>query len=91
MAIDHLRGAPQLYQVNKHEDVYRMRFFSPLPLWAQRRLLLVAMNTEASNGLPTYDLAAEDLASEEAFLRNELWLKRTDNSNGEARYAPNNS
>lgn len=74
MAIDHLRGAPQLYRRVVQPNGIRLDFFSPLPLWAQRRLSIVGQPAQAEKCLFSYMISEQDAAAEEAFLQQRLWL-----------------
>jgi hypothetical protein len=76
MAIDSVRGHPQEYAIDEKEaGVSLLKFFSPLPQWAQRRLVGVG-NPEASKGcLLSYSVPQEELEEERSFLASSLWLQ----------------
>lgn len=74
MAIDHERGAPQRYSLRPLSTAVAIDFFSPLPLWAERRLAVIGRPTPKQACLLSYQLAEAELATEEAFLRTNLWL-----------------
>ena len=78
MAIDHCRATPQLYRLFPMSDGPRFDFFSPLPVWAQRRLAIVGRPVRPEKCLLSYQVPDREAASEEAFLQQRLWLKRTD-------------
>lgn len=77
MAIDHCRGTPQQYRKRSEEGGAYLDFFSPIPLWAQRRLALFGRPVAQHKSLFSYWLPDRELASEEEFLQNYLWLSKT--------------
>lgn len=85
MAIDHCRGTPQLYRRRPGADGTCLDFFSPLPLWAQRRLAMLGRPAQRENCLLSYWIPQRELASEEAFLQHNLWLSPHDKSGEEKR------
>ncbi len=80
MAIDHCRGTPQVYRLRSAPNGVCLDFFSPLPLWAQRRLILLGRLVPRNKCLMSYWLPERELKSEETFLRERLWLARRENS-----------
>lgn len=81
-AIDCVRGKPQLYRRRKvSQDTY-LDFFSPLPLWAQRRLAIVGRKADPEKCLLSFWVPANELEEEERFLREQLWLSRDDATGG---------
>lgn len=74
MAIDHCRGAPQLYRRNSISNGVRMDFFSPLPQWAERRLMIFGRPLPREQSLLSYWLPAAEAATEENFLCEHLWM-----------------
>jgi hypothetical protein len=78
MAIDHCRGAPQLYRRLPGRDGVRFDFFSPLPIWAQRRLAIIGRPAPPEKCLLSYLVSEREAAAEEAFLQQRLWLKQSD-------------
>ena len=74
LAIDNCRRAPQKYRRRSGPDGVCLDFFSPLPLWAERRLATIGRPAERVRCLFTYQFAERELAAEEEFLRNRLWL-----------------
>lgn len=76
MAIDHCRGTPQLYRRVTIPDAVRLDFFSPLPLWAQRRLAFLGRPVLPEKCLISYAIPEREGAAEEAFLQERLWLAR---------------
>jgi len=78
MAIDHCRGTPQLYRRRPAPGGACLDFFSPLPLWAQRRLAVLGRPVPREKCLFSYWIPQRELASEEAFLQERLWLSPRD-------------
>ncbi len=76
MAIDYNRGTPQEYRRRRMPDGAYLDFFSPLPLWAQRRLMLFGHPGPRVKCLFSYWIPEIELATEEDFLRTRLWLRR---------------
>jgi len=83
MAIDHGRGTPQFYRRRPAPDGACLDFFSPLPLWAQRRLALLGRPVPRNKCLFSYWIAQRELGSEEAFLQERLWLSPCDETEQE--------
>jgi hypothetical protein len=77
LAIDSANGTPQTYRVRMAGEYAFVDFFSPLPLWAERRLMLVGRHEEPQRCLFSYRLRSSELTAEEQFLQNQLWLART--------------
>ena len=78
MGIDHDRGTPQVYRRRDDRDTVRFDFFSPLPQWSQRRLMILGMPVPRDRCLFSYVLPADEADAEEAFLQESLWLSRSD-------------
>lgn len=79
MAIDYCRAAPQLYR-RRTGDGVRLDFFSPLPQWSQRRLMIFGCPVPRESSLMSYRLSSTQAVPEERFLQVRLWLARTDDS-----------
>ena len=81
MATDHCRHYPQQYRrrVETNSSI-RFDFFSPLPLWAQRRLMVLGSPKDPEKCLLSYTVPNGQAKTEEAFLRNRLWLSPTEDS-----------
>jgi hypothetical protein len=76
MAIDAQRGEPQRFRVRPGlGDARVIEFFSPVPMWAQRRWDAVGEPVPSSGCLFAYRLAQAELAEEVRFAREELWLE----------------
>lgn len=76
MAIDHSRGQPQQYRRRDVEHGAVLDFFSPLPLWAERRLAIVGRPAERDKSLLSYFIPSDQLGSEERFIQERLWLAK---------------
>ncbi len=76
MAVDQHRGTPQLYLRRPVSTGACLDFFSPLPLWAQRRLAVLGRPAPREKCLISYSIPERELASEEMFLREHLWLAK---------------
>ena len=80
MAIDHLRGTPQRYRRRVDGNAVRLDFFSPLPQWSQRRLMILGRSVPRHKCLLSYILPANEAETEEALLQQTLWLSPSDHS-----------
>ena len=80
MAIDHCNQSPQVYRCRHEGNGVRLDFFSPLPQWSHRRLLILGRTVQRKNSLMSYQLPSTEAETEEAFLQNRLWLSRLQNS-----------
>jgi hypothetical protein len=78
MAIDHDKGAPQRYRRSQGSTGTRFDFFSPLPLWAQRRLTLTGRPVLREKCLLSFVVPDHTATDEEAFLKERLWLTKID-------------
>jgi hypothetical protein len=74
MAIDDGLGAPQTYRRRDTAAGTFLDFFSPLPLWATRRLAVLGRPALREHCLFTYWLPSRDVGLEENILREHLWL-----------------
>lgn len=75
-AIDSCNGTPQRYRIRPMKDGARLDLFSPLPLWAQRRLMILGRPLERENSLFSYWIPSDEVAEEERFLKEAVWLGR---------------
>jgi len=78
MAIDHCNGTPQHYRRTPIAGAVRLDFFSPLPLWGQRRLAILGKRVPPQKCLISYAIPEREVAAEEAFMEDRLWLARVD-------------
>ena len=80
MALDHCRDQPQQYRVRSLDDGYRFDFFSPLPQWSERRLIMFGHRIPPDKCLMSYALSDSATIIEEQFLQKQLWLTRMEES-----------
>ena len=80
MAIDQCRGTPQVYRRRPVSAGACLDFFSPLPLWAQRRLAVLGRPAPREKCLFSYSIPEREVATEETFLRERLWLANREKS-----------
>jgi hypothetical protein len=76
MAIDAEAGKAQTYILHEKSDAARLEFFVPIPDWGRRRLAAIGEEVAPSGSLLAYILPKREVAAEEEFLRNYLFLKR---------------
>ncbi|OJW32062.1 MAG: hypothetical protein BGO54_16745 [Sphingobacteriales bacterium 46-32] len=76
MAIDYCAGNPQLYDIREDVNGDIFDFFSPIPLWAERRFIALGEMVESKNCLFSYLIPKSDSQSEERFIKENLWLSR---------------
>ena len=79
-AIDHCRSTPQRYRRRMEGDGIRFDFFSPLPQWSERRLMIVGRPVPRDRCLFSYVVPANEADAEEEFLQRNLWLSHLDGS-----------
>lgn len=77
MAIDQCRRDPQRYRHAQDACGVRFDFFSPLPQWAQRRLVVFGTPVPPERSLLAYVVPTVWAEAEEEFLRSNLWLTST--------------
>jgi hypothetical protein len=80
MAIDCCHHNPQVYRRRQTGIGARLDFFSPLPKWAQRRLMILGRPLPREDSLMSYWLPDSEASTEERFLQERLWLSRTQES-----------
>jgi hypothetical protein len=74
-AIDALAGNPQQYRrAPSGASDTALRFFSPLPSWAERHLSVAGVKTKAERSLFAYDVGNGELDGESKLLREALWM-----------------
>jgi len=78
MALDRCRGTPQHYRRRPDSTGATLDFFSPVPLWVQRRLAVLGRPTSRERCLFSYWIPQRELPSEESFLQDHLWMVRCD-------------
>ena len=80
MAIDHCRNHPQQYRRRPESGGVQFDFFSPLPQWSQRRLMVFGNPVPPKRCLFSYLVPSDQVETEEGFLHSRLWLSRTEDS-----------
>lgn len=78
LAIDFCEGHPQKYRRTTLPDSVRFDFFSPLPLWAQRRLMIFGQERPPEKSLFAYEIPFAEAIEEENNLKKHLWLQEAD-------------
>lgn len=75
-AMDASRGSRQPVEIDHLGGITRLAVRTPLPMWAERRLLAVGAlaETRPLGALVAYDLRAVDADEEVAFLVDRLWM-----------------
>ncbi len=74
-ALDHARGVPQTFrQRSGSYGTYVLDFFSPVPMWARRRLDAVGEPVVATACLFSYKFSEAELVEEIEFISEHLWL-----------------
>jgi hypothetical protein len=75
MAIDALRGEPQRVRLRPGPAAsWVLEFFSPVPMWAQRRWDAVGEPVPSTGCLFAYRFSENEIAEELHFIRERLWL-----------------
>lgn len=82
MAIDWENEVPQRYRRSGLGSICRFDFYSPLPLWAERRLMVLGRRCPGERSLFAYEIPANESGQEEDFLKEHLWLLPFDNADG---------
>ena len=77
MAIDALALRSQEYRLRSDTHGAIVDFFSPIPKWARRRLAVVGSEVDPDGCLISFRVAAAEVATEEKFLKEMLYLNRT--------------
>ena len=80
MAIDHCHHHPQQYRRRLGTRDIRFDFFSPLPQWAQRHLMIFGSPVPPKRCLFSILVPSDQAETEESFLRSRLWLSRSEDS-----------
>ncbi|MEG3178731.1 hypothetical protein U1872_21070 [Sphingomonas sp. RB3P16] len=82
MAIDAVALRSQGYRLRSDEHGATIDLFSPIPKWARRRLAVVGSEVDPDGCLMSFRVAAGELATEEKFLKEMLYLDRSANEEG---------
>ena len=76
MALDAQHGEPQQFRIRPGPPGTQvMEFFSPVPMWAQRRWDAIGEPVPSRGCLLAYRLAATEVSEEVRFARDALWLR----------------
>jgi hypothetical protein len=75
-AIDAARGQPQRFKIRStaNQNTRVVDFFSPVPLWAQRRWDAIGEPVPSSGCLFSFKFSANELPQELEFMQEQLWL-----------------
>lgn len=74
LAMDHCLGHPQRYWRHATNNGLVFDFYSPIPLWAQRRLMILGQEYHTEGSLFAYEIPSAEGEEEEHFLQENLWL-----------------
>jgi hypothetical protein len=76
IAIDAVRGAPQLFRVRSgpHDDAV-IELFSPVPAWVRRRWDAIGEPVPRSGCLFAYVVPRQEIDEERRFARDVLWMQ----------------
>ena len=77
MAIDAITGRSQEYRLRAVERGAILDLFSPIPKWARRRLAIIGSEVQPVGCLMSFLVPEAEVATEEEFLRDLLFLART--------------
>ena len=81
MAIDAKRGEPQRFRICKDAEAGSViEFFSPVPMWAQRKWDAVGEPIHGSGHLFAYKFPESEISEELHFIRENLWLEEVETS-----------
>ena len=81
MAIDAARQNPQRFIVRpSRPGMQRLEFFSPIPMWAQRRWDAVGQRTNPPGCLLAFEFPEADIGEEVRYARDALWLEAAQGS-----------
>lgn len=76
-ALDALCGIPQTYRVvSRGYGMDRYEFFSPLPLWVERRLRVLGEKVTAGDALIVYELERQSDSGIDGLLQSHMWFKQ---------------
>lgn len=74
LALDARHGKPQEFRRQREGDRSIVEFFSPIPMWAQRRWDAVAMRLKNRGSLFAYRFPEGEIEEEIRFLKERLWM-----------------
>jgi len=76
MAIDAVAGRPQEYRLREPGGDAILDFFSPIPMWARKRLAVIGSEINPAGCLLSFLVPESEVATEEKFLGEMLFLAR---------------
>jgi hypothetical protein len=74
LGVDSMEGMPQEIVVQEERESVKILFFSPIPMWAIRRLLLIGKPIPNASALYGFTVPVREFDSELEILKNNLWL-----------------
>ncbi|WP_411338966.1 hypothetical protein V6U71_13660 [Sphingopyxis sp. J-6] len=77
MAIDTVAGRPQEYRLREAGGDAILDFFFPIPMWARKRLAVIGSEIDPAGCLLSFLVPQTELATEEKFLSEMLFLAGT--------------
>ncbi|NJB93180.1 hypothetical protein [Xanthomonas arboricola] len=78
-ALDALSGMPQSYRVSSVSEILdRYEFFSPLPLWVERRLGIYGERVCSRGSLIAYELARNSAHDVDDLVQSRMWFTQSD-------------
>ena len=78
MAMDAERGAKQRFRVQLHPEGDHIEFFSPLPSWAERKMMTSGVRQSRPGCLFCYVMRAGESSRTIPFLQSQMWLAQID-------------
>lgn len=79
LAIDKTNDHPQRYRRQNTDDGVRFYFFSPLPIWGQRRLMTLGRKVQREKSLFAYEIPIAEARGEDRWLQENFWLAPDNN------------
>ena len=76
MAIDRQRSTPQIVSTEETNGGVRFDFYSPIPSWAERRMVLFGESKKVSGCLMSFEISEAESDQEIRWLCSNLWLER---------------
>lgn len=74
-ALDSVSGNPQRYRIKFRDgDLLHYEFFSPMPLWMERRFRMLGEKVMSSGALITYELERQAVNDIDSLLQSYLWF-----------------
>ena len=73
-ALDSLQGRPPIVETHTSEQTALLRFFAPIPVWVQRRILTLGMPVDNNGCLLAFEIPLAELESLTQWLTETLWI-----------------